>query len=138
MPYYIRAMLLSWIVKTIPRSPRAFLALLIMVGSVSLLFSSLTGLFDPSNVNATREALKFVVGLVIGLPATTVFYYFQHMDETKSHKKHELEILNQYAETEKRRVYKPSMAKPVFSSQAGAVETGDKPAGSSTPKPWAK
>lgn len=116
-------MLLSWIVKTIPRSPRAFLALLVMLGSVSLLFSSLTTLFAPTGANTTREALKFIVGLIIGVPATAVFYYFQHMDEAKNHSRRELEILNNYAEAEKReRIYKQSVATPVFTSHGGQVE----------------
>lgn len=116
-------MLLSWIVKTIPRSPRAFLALLVMLGSVSLLFSSLTVLFAPTGANVTKEAIKFAVGLIIGVPATAVFYYFQHMDEAKSHGKRELEILNNYAEAEKReRVYKQSIARPIFTSHDGAVD----------------
>lgn len=119
-------MLLSWIVKTIPRSPRAFLALLVMVGSVSLLFSSLTALFAPTGANATKEAIKFAVGLMIGVPATAIFYYFQHMDEAKTHGKRELEILNNYAEAEKReRIYKQSVATPVYTSQDGPV--GSKP-----------
>lgn len=115
-------MLLSWIVKTIPRSPRAFLALLVMAGSIMLLFSSLTMLFAPAGANATKEAIKFCVGLIIGVPATAVFYYFQHMDEAKSHGKRELEILNNYAEAERReRIYKQSIATPVFNSHTGAA-----------------
>jgi hypothetical protein len=118
-------MLLSWIVKTIPRSPRAFLALLVMLGSVSLMFSSLTMLFAPAGANATKEAIKFAIGLMIGIPATAVFYYFQHMDEAKSHGKRELEILNNYAEAERRRerIYKQSVATPVYTSHDGPVDS---------------
>jgi hypothetical protein len=117
-------MLLSWIVKTIPRSPRAFLALLVMLGSVSLMFSALQALFVPTGVNATNESLKFIVGLIIGVPSTAIFYYFQHMDETKSHGKRELEILNNYAEAERReRVYKQSVATPVYTSHDGPVDS---------------
>lgn len=115
-------MLLSWIIRTIPRSPRAFLALLVMVGSVSLLFSALTSLFDPATNVPGREALKFAVGLIIGLPATAVFYYFQHMDETNHRGKRELEILNSYAESEKRDwLYKQNAATPVFTSKTGSL-----------------
>jgi hypothetical protein len=115
-------MLLSWIVKTIPRSPRAFLALLVMLGSVSLLFSALTALFAPTGANTAAEGLKFIVGLAIGLPATAVFYYFQHMDEAKVHTKRELDLLNNYVEREKRdRIYKDSKATPVFNSQTGSA-----------------
>ena len=107
--------MLSWIVKTIPRSPRAFLALLVMLGSTSLMFSALQAFFVPTGVNATNEGLKFIVGLVLGVPATAVFYYFQHMDEAKKHGKNELEILNHYVEAERReRVYKESVAKPAY------------------------
>lgn len=98
-------MLLSWIIKTIPRSPRTFLALLVMLGSVSLIFSALTELFVPSGVNSSVVIMKVVVGLAIGLPATAVFYYFQHMDETNRHNKRELEILNSYMDHQNR-IYK--------------------------------
>jgi hypothetical protein len=115
-------MLLSWIVKTIPRSPRAFLALLVMLGSISLVFSGLIELFVPSGVNTTTVIMKVVVGLAIGLPATAVFYYFQHMDEAKNHNKRELEILNNYAEAKRReRIYKQSVVTPVFTSHDGPV-----------------
>lgn len=118
-------MLLSWIIKTIPRSPRAFLALLVMLGSVSLIFSALTELFVPSGVNVSEVLMKIVVGLGLGLPATAIFYYFQHLDEAKTHHKRELDILNNYMESEKRdRVYKQSTATSVFDSHSGEVKTG--------------
>lgn len=110
-------MLLSWIIKTIPRSPHAFLALLVMVGSLSLAFSGLTELFVPTGVNTAKVAMKCIVGLAIGLPATALFYYFQHMDERKRHNASELDILNRYHTSEQLdRVYKDSKATVVFSS----------------------
>lgn len=116
-------MFFSWIVRTIPRSIRAFLALLVMLGSLSLLFSALQGLFVPSDAASRTTVIKLIVGLVIGLPATGVFYYFQTMDERKRHGHDRLEILNRYAESDKeRRIYADSTAKPVFNSHDGAIE----------------
>jgi|GEM_PF-4676729 len=108
-------MFLSMIIKTIPRSPRALLALIVMLGSVSLLLSALTELFAPNNNSPTMSAVKFGVGLAIGLPATVVFYYWQHLDQTKSHEIQKLEVLDRYAEAEKRqRVYKQNTASPAY------------------------
>lgn len=93
-----------------------------MLGSVSLAFSALTQLFVPEGINTTRAGLQFVVGLAIGLPATAVFYYFQHLDSTHRHNKREseLEILNRYMESEEQeRVFKRSTATPVFNSRSG-------------------
>lgn len=115
-------MLLSIIIKSIPRSPRALLTFVVMLGSTSLLFSALTELFTPSGANAAMSAVKFVVGLAIGLPATALFYYWQHQDQTKTHEMNRLDVLNNYAEAEKRdRIYKQSVATPVFTSQGAPI-----------------
>jgi hypothetical protein len=58
------------------------------------------------------------------------------MDEVNRHGKGELDVLNSYAETQKRdRIYRDSNATPVFNSRGGAVETSDKPAGTPVSKP---
>jgi hypothetical protein len=128
-------MLLSWIIKTIPRSPRAFLALVVMLGSTSLLFSALTELFAPNGVNTTMTAVKFVVGLLIGLPSTALFYYWQHMDQTQVTGVNRLELLNNYAQAEKRdRIFKQSSATPVFTSLGGQVPSQPEPSPTQPPK----
>ena len=66
--------------------------------------------------------LKIAVGCLIGIPSTAVFYYFQHMDEAKSHAQRELDVLNNYAEAERReRVYKQNTITPVFDSRGGEI-----------------
>jgi hypothetical protein len=110
-------MLLSWIVKTIPRSWRALAALLIMLGSVGVAFTALQELFLAAGASTGDVVLRLAIGLIVGLPATAVFYYFQTMDDYKRHSRHELEILNDYADAARRdRVYKESRATPAFTS----------------------
>lgn len=111
-------MLLSWIIKTIPRSPRAFLALLVVVGSISLAFSGLTELFVPNGADTAKVAMMCIAGLAIGLPATALFYFFQHADERQRHDASELDILSKYHEAEQRdRIYKDSHATVIFRGQ---------------------
>jgi hypothetical protein len=59
-----------------------------MVASTTWALGGLTELFAPMDASKTNVALKVIVGLVIGVPATVVFYYFQHMDEAQRSKKY--------------------------------------------------
>jgi hypothetical protein len=97
-------MLLSWIVKTIPRSPRALFMLVIVLGSLAMLFSGLQNLFVPDDGVHTETVVRIVVGVALGLPATVIFYYFQAMDDHRRHdrRQQDLEIMNGYIDSQKR------------------------------------
>jgi hypothetical protein len=106
-------MLLSWIIKAIPRSLRTFLPFLVALGSLALIFSTLMGLFDPTTVDTDQLAFRLAVGVGVGLPAIAVFYLCQHLDDAKRHNKSESQMFTDYGSDSDLRVYKENRAPDV-------------------------
>lgn len=99
-------MFFEMIRKTIPHSLRAFIALLVMVFSITMLYNGLTGMFVA---NASKDALiSFIIGLIVGLPATAAFFYFQAEDQ-RAIKDGRLEILNAHAKRAQREHYQATI-----------------------------
>ncbi len=118
-------MFIEMILKTIPRSLRAAIALIVMLFSLQQAFLALQVLILPGDDGA-GPVVKFVVGFLIGTVAGGAFYYFQSIDDqpTGSHKS--LETLNTYheAEREEQRL-RAAKATPVFSNHEGEIIPAD-------------
>jgi len=74
--------------KTIPRSLRAGVALVVMLICLQQAFTSLQSLIVPSEAGVTAWMIvKLGVALLIGIAAAIAFYYFQDVDsQTKTEK----------------------------------------------------
>lgn len=89
-------MLLDMILKTIPRSWKAFAALMVMFAGFGLMLNGLQALVMPEGSMPTNsKPIYFVFGLIIALPAVVAFYYFQSIAGAKK-SPHELETLDAY------------------------------------------
>jgi hypothetical protein len=98
-------MLLSWIVKTIPRSPRALFMLVVALGGLVMVFLGLQNLFVPNNNDNAQTVVLAVAGAAIAVPAMAIFYYFQAADDFM---RHGLHVDHQSGQ---QRTYRPNRAK---------------------------
>jgi hypothetical protein len=119
-------MVIEMIRKTIPRSPRAAVALVI---SLAALWRGTNGLVPLMGIGEKATGLGTLVTvlcLVVSLVAGVVFYYYQARDGVSATSSYnELEVLNHAQEIAAKQAKEEQLrhaATPVFSSQAGAVK----------------
>lgn len=115
-------MFIDMILKTIPRSLRAGVALLVMLVALSAANNALAPLLVPGG-DGIGTVLTFVFGFIIGLVAAGYFYYFQSIDggEPGAHKP--LETLNEtHIADQRRQRIENAKAAPVFSSHDGEIK----------------
>jgi hypothetical protein len=87
--------------KTIPRSIRAGIALVVSIVLFSAGLDGLQALVAPGG-HSGMDTLKCIGGLLIGTIATVIFYYFQALDGEGSGKGYsEIETLNSYQQSQK-------------------------------------
>ncbi len=114
-------MFIDMILKTIPRSIRAAIALVVMLISLQQAFTGLQALILPGDDGA-GVLVEFLLELVMGILAGAAFYYFQAIDDQPAVQDKSLETLNNYheAEREEQRL-RAVKATPVFSSHDGEI-----------------
>jgi hypothetical protein len=86
---------LSWIVKTIPRSPRALFMLVVALGSLAMIFLGLQNLFVPNHGTNMQTVMLIAAGAALTVPSVVLFYYFQTLDDHNRHSRHERELAGQ-------------------------------------------
>jgi hypothetical protein len=84
-------MFIDMILKTIPRSWRAAVALVGLLLGSGVLLSALQQLVTPGA--GAGAVVKFLLGLVTTVPAAICFYYFQFKD-SQARAYSDLEVLN--------------------------------------------
>ena len=92
-------MFIEMILKTIPRSLRAAVALIVMLSALWTVYNMLPAMLVMGEVSFGRVA-GFGLGLIIGIAATILFYYFQSVDGEPEGPHKQLETLNKYYEAE--------------------------------------
>lgn len=92
-------MFIKMILKTIPRSIRAGVALIVALVLLGSGLKAMQQLLVPGE-DSKWTVVKCIGGLLFGLVAMVLFYYFQSIDgETKEF--NELDTLNKYQESER-------------------------------------
>jgi hypothetical protein len=109
-------MFMDMLSKTIPRSWRAAIALLVTLLAFGRGLSAIQVLVVPDSDKS--GLFVSILALIIGIVAMIAFFYFQSIDgEPKKY--NELETLNKYYQREQ---HKQAIAKPVFSSHEGEIK----------------
>ncbi len=115
-------MFIDMILKTIPRSLRAVVALIVMVVSIQQAFTALQTLLLPGS-GSVGDVIRFTACLVFGVVAAGFFYYYQSLDSVSNGSHQSLETLNAYHEAKNREQrIAENRATPVFSSHDGEIK----------------
>jgi hypothetical protein len=113
-------MFIDMILRSLPRSPRALVALVVLWVGGGWMLTGLQDLLLPDEAGYTGGGLQFFGGLVITIAATITFFYFQHQDGEGGKGYSHLETINKYHEAEQRETrIKGAEVTPVFSSHHG-------------------
>lgn len=122
-------MFINMILKTIPRSPRAAVALLVSLVALWRGTNGLIPLLGVSGRVSGFDTFITVACLAIGTVAGVVFYYFQAQDGERVAKPYDpLEVLNHAQETMAQHAHEEKLkhaATPVFSSHDGEVKSSE-------------
>ena len=92
-------MFIEMLLKTIPRSFRAFLALVLTIIFMGVGLDSLRDLI-LLDTDSSWLVVKCIGGIILGFITTGFFFYYQSLDKT-SKSYNDLETLNKYQQAER-------------------------------------
>ena len=90
---------LDWLRLLLPRSKKAALILVLMFLGLGLLFTNIV-IITMFQKSSPINAVLLLVGILIGLPASTVFYYLQNKQSSGYS---EIDTLDHYYKSEEAR-----------------------------------